>query len=134
MLAALLPLLGTVLDRILPDSTEAKMKVMELAQSGELAKLQAETSLALGQIEVNKAEAATSSLFIGGWRPMVGWVCAGGLFYQLLLRPVVGWAAMNLWGWTEPPSLETETLMTLLFGILGLGAYRTYEKKQGVAS
>lgn len=130
MLPALIPAVLTVLDKILPDpqaAAAAKLQALEMAQRGELAALDAETRLALGQLEVNKAEAATD-LFRGGWRPAVGWTCAGGLAYQLLARPLLGWAAANLWGWSAPPALEMETLMTLLFGMLGLGAYRTVEK------
>lgn len=127
----LVPLLGDLLDRVLPDpkiASDAKLKVMEMAQAGDLQKLSSETQLAQGQIDTNKVEAASESLWKSGWRPFVGWVCGSGLAYQLLLRPVLGWVALNLWGWSEPPSLEMDTLMTLLFGILGLGAYRTFEK------
>ena len=84
-----------------------------------------------GQIAVNLEEAKSESLFKGGWRPATGWACVGGLVYQLMFRPIFGWVASNVGGWSMPPSLEMETLMTLLFGILGLGAYRSYDKKQG---
>jgi Holin of 3TMs, for gene-transfer release len=59
---ALIPVIGTVLEKVLPDpqaSADAKIKLMELAQKGELAVLDAETKLALGQLEVNKVEAGT---------------------------------------------------------------------------
>lgn len=130
MWQALLPIVTSVLDRVIPDpvaAADAKLKALELAQRGELAALDAETKLALGQLEVNKVEAG-GDLFRGGWRPAVGWTCAGGLFYQLLARPVLGWVAVNAWGWSTPPALEMDTLLTLLFGMLGLGAYRTVEK------
>jgi hypothetical protein len=45
-----------------------------------------------------------------------------------MFRPIVGWVMSNWLHWTAPPSLEMETLLTLLFGMLGLGAYRTYER------
>lgn len=130
MWQALLPLVTSVLDKVIPDpqaAADAKLKALEMAQRGELAALDAETKLALGQIEINKTEAGTD-LFRGGWRPAVGWVCAGGLLYQILLRPILGWAAKNAWQWDMPPALEMDTLLTLLFGMLGLGAYRTVEK------
>ena len=136
MLQALIPLISTVIDKILPDpkiASEAKLRLFELTQNGELAKLTAETDLAKGQIDVNKIEAASQGVFKGGWRPAVGWTCAGGLFYQLILRPLLGWMASNWLGWTMPPSLELETLMTLLFGMLGMGAYRMKEKLAGAA-
>lgn len=135
MLPALLTAAATLIDKVIPDAqaaADAKLKAMELAQKGELATLDADLRMALGQMEINKAE-ATTDLFRGGWRPAVGWVCASGLLYQILLRPVLGWTAANLWGWSEPPGLEMDTLMTLLFGMLGLGAYRTVEKVRGRA-
>lgn len=131
MWQALIPAVTQILDKVLPDpqaAADAKLKMLDLAQRGELAQLQAETQLAQGQIDTNKIEAASDSLFKSGWRPAAGWTCVGGLFYQIILRPIFGWAASNLWAWSAPPSLEMDTLMTLLFGLLGLGAYRTFEK------
>lgn len=129
-------ILPSLLDRLLPEdpskAAEAKLKFLEMAQKGELAQLDAQTQLALGQLKVNEEEAKSDGVFKGGWRPAIGWTCAGGLFYQLLARPVLGWAAQNLWGWSLPPSLEMDTLGTIVFGMLGLGAYRTFEKVKGV--
>jgi hypothetical protein len=135
LLMSLLPMLGNVLDKVLPDpqaAADAKLKVMEMAQRGELAALDAETKLALGQIEVNKAEASTD-LFRGGWRPAVGWCCALGLGYTFLLRPLLPWA-VGLFGATVPelPAIDIESLMVLLFGMLGLGGLRSYEKVKGI--
>ena len=121
---------GKILDRVLPDQAardEAKLKLLQLAQDGELATLKADTDLALGQLEVNKAEAASSSFFVSGWRPFIGWVCGLGLLYQFLLRPI--FAALLGGVWAE---LDMGTLLTLLMGMLGLGGLRTFEKVQGV--
>lgn len=125
-----------VIDKVIPDpqrKAEMQLEVLKLNQAGAFKELEAEVQLALGQLEVNKVEAAAPDLFRGGWRPAVGWTCAGGLFYQLLGRPVLGWMATNLWGWSMPPELELDTLLTLLFGMLGLGAYRTIERVRGKA-
>lgn len=138
-ITAILPLVeigARLIDKVLPDpaaKAQAQLDLMKLAQSGELAQLDADLKLALGQLEVNKAEAESGSLFVGGWRPAVGWICASGLLYQLMLAPLFGWVAMNAWQWLPPPKLEMDTLLTLLFGMLGLGAYRTVEKVRGVA-
>jgi roadblock/LC7 domain-containing protein len=136
MLQALIPLLGTVLDKIIPDPTaaaDAKLKAFELAQKGELAALDADVRLALGQMDINKAE-ATTDLFRGGWRPAVGWVCVAGLGYQLVLRPLLPWI-VRVAGGTVPdlPSIDTDTLMILLTGMLGLGGMRTLERLRGRA-
>src|SRR5690606_18165528 len=87
---ALIPIIGTVLDKIIPDpqaASEAKLKALEMAQRGELAFLDADVKLALGQMEINKAEAMSGDRFRGGWRPAVGWCCVFGLGYTFLLRP-----------------------------------------------
>jgi Holin of 3TMs, for gene-transfer release len=85
------------------------------------------------QSTTNTAEAQSPSLFKSGWRPFIGWVCGFGLVYQLIASPLCAWIFDNALKWSKPPILDSNTLMTLLFGMLGLGAYRTYEKKIGVA-
>lgn len=135
-LPALLPVIGNLLDKILPDpaaAAEAKVKAVELAQKGELAVLDADLRLALGQVEVNKAEASAGA-FRGGWRPAVGWCCALGLFYTFLLRPVLPWVVGLFGANVEPlPAIDQESLMVLLFGMLGLGGLRTFERVRGKA-
>lgn len=136
MLPALIPIITTVLDKILPDpqaAADAKLKALEMAQKGELATLDADMRLALGQLDVNKAEASTD-IFRGGWRPACGWVCAVGLAYSFLLQPILPWLAALL-GAQVPalPSIDTDTLMVLLTGMLGLGGLRTFERVKGKA-
>lgn len=126
---ALLPLVGKVLEQVIPDpkaSAEAKLKMMELAQNGELAYLDADVKLATGQIEVNKIE-ATGGWFRAGWRPLCGYVCVAGLAYQFLLQPLLAWAS-GIWLWPAPPMIELGDLVVLLGGMLGLGGFRTAEK------
>jgi len=133
---ALIPVIGTVLEKVLPDpqaSADAKIRLMELAQKGDLAVLDAETKLALGQLEVNKVEAGTD-MFRGGWRPATGWACVFGLVYQFLLQPVLPWLVAVCGGSVPPlPPIDNETLMVLLTGMLGLGGLRTFERIKGKA-
>ncbi len=134
MWAALIPLIGTIVEKVIPDpqaAADAKLRVMELAQKGELAVLDAEMKLALGQLEVNKAE-ATTDMFRGGWRPAVGWICVVGLAYQFILQPVLPWV-VALFGAQVPPlpAIDNESLMVLLTGMLGLGGLRTFERVKG---
>ena len=131
-----IPAITQVLDKIIPDpqaAADAKLKAIELAQKGELAALDAELRLALGQLEINKAE-ATTDMFRGGWRPAVGWVCVVGLAYQFVLQPVLPWL-VALFGAQVPPlpAIDNETLMVLLTGMLGLGGLRTFERVRGKA-
>ena len=110
-------------------SPEDRHKLLELTQEMELAALQGDKEMAAMQVELNKVEAASGSIFRGGWRPAVGWVCVLGLFYQFLLRPIVPWC-FDVIGYVakDMPSLDIGSLMTLLAGMLGLGGFRTFEK------
>lgn len=131
-----IPAITQVLDKIIPDpqaAADAKLKALELAQKGDLAALDAELRLALGQLEVNKAE-ATTDMFRGGWRPAVGWICVVGLAYQFVLQPVLPWV-VALFGAQVPPlpAIDNESLMVLLTGMLGLGGLRTFERVKGKA-
>lgn len=74
------------------------------------------------------------SFFAAGWRPTAAWICVIALGYQLLTRPLATWALQNFTSLSAPPPLNDETLMALVFNLLGLGAYRTAEKVKGVAS
>ena len=124
-----------VLDRVLPDPTQkaaAQLELLKLQQAGEFKQLEADLQLALAQTEINKVEAASPDLFKSGWRPGAGWICVLGLAYQFLAQPLAAWAsAIN--GWPAPPVLELGDLYGLLFGMLGLGAYRSVERVKGKA-
>jgi hypothetical protein len=129
-ISAALDLGNTLITRIFPDPAQAanaKLELIKLQQSGELASMTAQT-------DINKVEAASSSLFVSGWRPAIGWVCALALAYQYLLKPLSGVIA-SLFGVTIPPlpGLD-DNLWQLMMGMLGMGGLRTFEKVQGVAS
>jgi len=122
-----------VFDRVIPDPVErAKIKnaAIELQQAGEFKQLETDLQLALGQLEVNKIEAAAPDLFRGGWRPAVGWVCVIGLLYTYLGRPLLAWGS-GIWNVPVPPSLDLGDLLILLGGMLGLGGMRTMERLKG---
>lgn len=131
MWPALIPVISGVLDKIFPDpkaAAEAKVKVMEMAQRGELAALDADVKLAMGQVEVNKAEAASGNAYASSWRPTIGYICAAGLGYNFLIYPMASWAVV-VWGLpVTPPPLVSDNLMELVMGMLGLAGLRTFEK------
>ena len=106
---------------------EIEKAIGERAHELEMALLNRDAQIAAEQSKTNQIEASSDSLFKSGWRPAVGWVCVSALAYQMVFRPLLAWAS-SAWAWMPPPSLEMDTLLTLLFAILGLGAYRTYEK------
>ena len=95
----------------------------------------------LAQVDINKIEAASTSVFVSGWRPAVGWVGVAGLAYQFLGYPLMQWVwafgqGVDLIpkGLAAPPDLQIEQLMTLLAGLLGFGGMRSFEKSKGVAA
>ena len=133
MIAALLPLVGGIIDKVFPDANaaaDAKLKLVEMAQRGELAQLEAEKAVTLAQIDVNKADAQSQDQFQRRWRPAAGWVCVLGLGYNFLLQPLLSWLSW-LKGWPVPPILDVEQLLVLLSGLLGLGGFRTVERVRG---
>jgi hypothetical protein len=109
---------------------ELKVKAAEL----ESAVLSADVEIAKGQIAINRDDAQSGSVFRGGWRPAVGWICAASLLYTFLLRPIAPWVVgvCGVDGVPPLPAVDTQTLMTLLLGMLGLGGFRTFEKIKGL--
>ena len=134
MWPTLIPLISGLLDKFLPDpkaAADAKLRMIELAQAGELAQLDADLKLALGQTEINRVEAASTNWWVAGWRPGCGWVCVSGLAVQFLIAPLCTWIATLAGHPLAFPPLDTGTLLTLLLGLLGLGGMRTVEKVKG---
>ena len=89
----------------------------------------------LAQIELNKIEAGHRSIFVAGWRPFIGWVCGFALAWHFILFDMLTWITVNFFPHvTSVPELTgTETLVTVLLSLLGLGAMRTAEKFGGRA-
>jgi hypothetical protein len=129
-LTAILDIGGKVIDRLFPDPAQkaaAQLELFKLQQQGELTQI-------AGQLEINKAEAASSSAFTSSWRPAIGWVCALALFFQYIARPLLMWVGLVTGHqWPPLPGID-DNLWQLMLGMLGLGGLRTYEKAKGVAS
>ena len=86
-------------------------------------------ALDLAQIGVNAAEAKSTSLFVAGWRPFIGWVCGMGMAYAAIVLPVMEFIAKVVFDYLgEFPKVDWAILGQVLLGILGLGGMRTYEK------
>jgi hypothetical protein len=129
VVTALLPALGTLVDRLIPDKAAAERAKAEMEQQLVTAANQA----ALAQVEVNKIEAGHSSVFVAGWRPSIGWVCAAGLAWAFVLAPIASWALVVLGVKAELPAIQFDHLFELVLAMLGIGGLRTFEKLRGVA-
>jgi len=112
------------------NSAEFKLKSFELEKAIEKEINEQANALALAQIAVNEAD-AKGSLFQSSWRPLIGYICGAGLAYEELIRPLINFAAQVFHSAAVAQDLDMGTLMTLLMGLLGLGAMRTMEKLQG---
>ena len=105
------------------EKDNAKLRLIELEQKGQLA-----------QLAVNTQEAQHASLFVAGWRPFIGWVCGIAFTWAFLVYPIL--ELLISVGWNIPhymlPELDTSDMLTVLMGMLGIGGLRTFEKLKGV--
>ena len=122
ILSSLIEPATKLLDKVIEDKDQKNALAHEIATMAE----RHAQELAKGQLDVNEVEAAHKSLFVAGWRPAIGWVCALGLFYNVILANIIGI-------WVDVPEIDTTLLVPVMMGMLGLGAMRSYEKVQGVS-
>lgn len=127
-----IPVIGPAVDKLLsliPDANaRAKAKEEFEQQAQELA-----AKADADQRAINLVEAGSQSVFVAGWRPGLGWVGVVALATFYIPQHVM---AAILWmrlAWGAPvlppyPITMADTLMQLVWAILGLGAYRTAEK------
>ena len=129
MLQALIGPVTGILDKFIEDKDQKAALAHEIATMSE----RHAQELAKGQLEINKAEAASGSVFKGGWRPFIGWVCGAAFAYHFVLQPFIVFgvtvAGIDI---PELPTFDMGSLMTVMMGMLGLGGLRSYEKKQGL--
>jgi len=127
-----------LIERLWPDPAQrdaAKLELAKMVQSGEMAKLAAETDLAKGQLAINLEEAKSTNWFISGGRPFVMWVCGFAFAYAAVFEPIARFVAAIFFSYKGAfPVIDTALTIQVLFGILGLGGLRTYEKQKGVAA
>lgn len=135
-LGAAFELGNTIINKIWKDpqqQADAQFRLSELYQKGDLAELQAHVSLLSSQLKVNEAEAGHTSIFVAGWRPAIGWVCALALAYNYILFPFLNVVNVYMDTGLPLPSMKMDDLFELVLGMLGLASLRTYEKRRGVS-
>ena len=131
-MSVLTSLVGPVtglLDKFIEDKDQKAALAHEIATMGEKHSQEA----LLAQLEINKAEAASGSLFKGGWRPFVGWTCGIAFAYHFVLQPLLIFIFAYI-GLETPdlPAFDVGTLLPVLGGMLGIGGLRSYEKTKGL--
>ncbi len=129
LITSLIGPVSGILDKVIEDKDQKAKLAHEIATMSDTHAQQA----LLAQLEINKAEAASGSLFKGGWRPCVGWVCAIAFFYHFVGQPVIIFI-LTVTGVEIPelPNFNMNTLLTVLGGMLGIGGLRSYEKQKGL--
>lgn len=135
-LIALAPVIGDILDKFLPDKSQAdaaKLEVFKAAQQQQMAEMAATVTMATGQQDINKVEAASSSWWVAGWRPFVGWICGMAMGFKFIGGPALFMIGQAFGHPVDLPAIETAELWPLLLGMLGLGSLRTVEKVKGAA-
>ena len=129
MLQALIGPVAGLLDKFIEDKDTKNALAHEISTMAE----RHAQELAKGQLEVNKVEAASKSMFVAGWRPAVGWVCAIAFAYHFIIKDLIifgcSFAGIDI---PELPEFDMGTLLTVLGGMLGIGGLRTYEKQKGI--
>ena len=122
------------------DAIAAGLKIVDKFVPDPEAKIRAEAELRASlqawdkqQTDTNTAEAQSSSVFVAGWRPWIGWVCGSAFAIQFVIGPLAVWLG-DIAGFPiqAPPTLDG-MLWELTFGMLGFGGLRTFEKVKGVA-
>lgn len=129
MLKSLIGPVTGLLDKFIEDKDKKNAIAFELSTMAE----RHAQELAKGQLEVNKVEAASSSMFVAGWRPAVGWVCVAGMTSNFIVIPMTNFGLALASSDIIIPLIETSTMMPVLMGMLGLGAMRSVEKVQKVS-
>jgi hypothetical protein len=128
LIAPVLEIGKTLLDRFVPDPEKkqaAEMELVRMAADGELKQV-------IAQLEINAREAAHPSIWTSGWRPAFGWCGAAGFVYATIVQPVLAWVGA-IKGWPAPPELNLDLLWVVITGLLGIGGLRSMEKLKGVA-
>jgi hypothetical protein len=129
-ISAALDIGGKLIDRLWPNPEEAakaKLELLKMQQDGDLAVMTAQT-------DINKIEAASTNLFVAGWRPFVGWCCGVAFLYAAILEPLARFIAKVMFSYGgEFPIIDTTLTMQILLGLLGMAGLRSWDKKNGTA-
>ncbi len=120
---AVADLVGVAINKIWPDKSEQEKQ-----------QLAAAVMMVQGQLDINRAEAASPSIFVSGWRPFIGWVCGSACAWNWVGLSIAKFVAITFFAHTiDLKPADISEMMPVLMGMLGLGGLRTFEKVKGVA-
>ena len=135
-ITTLMPIINQMAESITDPAEKQKVKtdainqiMSQIQANNDLTVINNEDSL---QNAYNVAAVQSASLFVSGWKPCIGWICAFAILYQFILVPIISWFLL-LFGVHILPVPELDnTLWQLVFAMLGLGGLHTYEKAKGL--
>ena len=122
-LGAVSDLANTIINKIWPDKSEQEKQQIAAA-----------VMMVQGQIDTNKEEAKSPSIFVSGWRPFIGWVCGMACAWNWIGLKIALFAAAYFGHPLQMSPADIGEMMPILLGMLGRGGLRTAEKINGVAS
>lgn len=128
IIGSIVDMIGGVLDKVIPDKNAREKAKHEI----EATLVSQDFQLRLGQLEINKEEAKHQSMFVAGWRPAIGWTGAIALFYHFIGFSLIEWVLKVTNSGIVPPTLNSDNLMEIVLGMLGLGGMRSWERIKGV--
>lgn len=124
MLEALIPVVGKIIEDILPDnSPETAQKKIELQEQI----LKAYSDMYSKQADINLAESNSNTFFRYGWRDTLAWGCTVAFCWSFMFKPIIDYVLMR-YGMPALPAFDSGQLSTLLMSLLGLGAMHSYDK------
>ena len=117
MLQALIGPVTGLLDKFIPDADQKAKLAHDIATMSE----KHAQELALAQIKVNQEE-AKGNWFQSSWRPLIGWISGLSLGINYMVAPICAGFGITI------PQADMSVMMPLMFGMLGIGGMRSYDK------
>ena len=118
---------GGIIDSLHTSQEEkdnAKIKLKEI--EAQINKAQSDINLADSQSKAG----GISGMLQRSWRPLIGMSCALAIFWEFVAKQFLMFLIASFSWETAPlPQLDMGTLMPLVMSLLGMGALRSYEKK-----
>ena len=115
--------IADVVDRFVETSEEKK--------AAEILKTKLLQQPSRWQTEINKIEVRHRSIFVAGWRPAIGWICALALGWGWVLAPIIETLLVVVGKKVNLPTINVAEALGLATIMLGNATLRTIEKNKG---
>jgi hypothetical protein len=130
-LTALLPIINKAVD-LVPDKNKVAQHKADLEK--ELMKALVDVDKEQAKINREDAKATGALSWIQRlWRPTLAWVCVLAFMFQFLVIPITNWVCALRGTTIDLPTLDSSTLMTVLFSLLGLTGARSFDKLKKIS-